>query len=58
MYIGIGLLSLKLPGKRKRGSPKRRFIDVVREAMAVVEVTQYYAEDWTKWRLNIRCGYP
>ena len=30
---------MELPGKTKRGRPKRRFIDAVREDMAVVEVT-------------------
>ena len=53
---------MKLPGKRKRGRPKRRYtcihIDVVREDMAVVEVTEEDAEDRTEWRWIIRCGDP
>ncbi len=31
---------MKLPGKRKRGRPKRRFMDVVKEDMAEVEVRE------------------
>ena len=31
---------MELPGKRKRGRPKRRFMDVVKEDMAEVEVTE------------------
>ena len=39
-YIGRRMLRIELPGKRKRGRPKRRFMDVVREDMAEVEVTE------------------
>ena len=31
---------MKLPGHMKRGKPKRRFTDVARVDMAVVEVTE------------------
>ena len=44
---------MDLPGKRKRGRPKRRFMDVVKEDMAEVEVTE---EDRNNWRRKIRCG--
>ena len=33
-------LRMELPGRRKRGKPKRRFMDVVKEDMAEVEVTK------------------
>ena len=51
-YIGIRMLRMELPGKRKRGRPKRRFMDVVKEDMAEVEV------DRNNWRRKIRCGDP
>ena len=57
-YIGRRMLRMELPGKRKRGSPKRRFMDAVREDMAVVEVTEEDAEVWTEWRWRIHCGDP
>ena len=38
-YIGRRMLRMELPEKRKRGRPKRRFMDVVKEDMAEVEVT-------------------
>ena len=38
----------------KRGRPKSRFMDAVREDMAVVEVTEQDAEDRTEWRWEIR----
>ena len=39
-YIGRRMLRMELPGKRKRGRPKSRFMDVVKEDMAEVEVTE------------------
>ena len=39
-YIGRWMLRMELPGKRKRGRPKRRFMDVVKEDMAEVEVKE------------------
>ena len=49
---------MELPGKRKRGRPKRRFIDVVKEDMAEVEVTEEDTFDRNNWRRKIRCGDP
>ena len=57
-YIGKRVLRMELPGKRKRGRPKRRFMDVVKEDMAEVEVTEEDAEDRSNWRWKIRCGDP
>ena len=49
-YMGRRMLRMELPGKRKRGRPRRRFMGAVREDMAVVEVTEEDAHDRTKWR--------
>ena len=49
---------MELPGKRKRGRAKRRFIDVVKEDMAEVEVTKEDTEDRSNWRWKICCGDP
>ena len=57
-YIGRRMLRMELPGKRKRGRPKRRFMDVVKEDMAEVEVTEEDTEDRNNWRWKIRCGVP
>ena len=38
-YIGRRILSMGLPGKRKRGRPRRRYKDAIREDMEVVGVT-------------------
>ena len=52
------MLRMLLPGKRKRGRPKRRFMDVVKEDMAEVEVTEEDTVDRRNWRKKIRCGDP
>ena len=39
-YIGKKMLCLELPDKRRRGRPKTRFLDVVREDMRVVGVVR------------------
>ena len=52
------MLRMELPGKRKRGRPKRRFTDVVKEDMAEVEVTEEDIVDRNNRRRKIRCGDP
>ena len=52
------MLRMELPGKRKRGRPKRRFMDVVKEDMAEVEMTEEDTVDRRNWRKKIRCGDP
>ena len=51
-------MRMELPGKRKRGRPKRRFMDVVKENMAEDEVTEEDTVDRRNWRKKIRCGDP
>ena len=47
---GRRMLRMELPGNSKRGRPKRRFMDVVKEDMAEVEVTEADTEDRSNWR--------
>ena len=47
---------MELPGKRKRGRGKRRFMDAVKEDLAEVEVTEEDTVDRINWRRKIRCG--
>ena len=56
VYIGRRMLRMELPGKRKRGRPNRRFMDVVKEDVAEVEVTEEDTVDRNNWRRKIRCG--
>ncbi|KAG2462952.1 YSM6 protein, partial [Polypterus senegalus] len=57
-YIGRRMLRIELPGKRKRGRPKRRFMGVVREDLQVMGVTEQDSEDRKIWKKMIRCGNP
>ena len=57
-YVGKKMMEMKLPGKRKRGRPKRRFLDVVKEDMGEVGVKETDVKDRKMWRMMIRCGYP
>ena len=52
------MLRKELPGKRKCGRPKKRFMDAVREDMAEVEVTEEDVEDWNKrgWNIAMAVG--
>ena len=55
-HIGRWMLKMELPGRRQKGRPKRRFMDVVREEAQIADVTEEDAEDREKWRTMIRCG--
>ena len=49
---------MELPGKTKQGRPKRRFMNVVKEDIAEVEVTEEDTEVRNNWRSKIHCGDP
>ena len=57
-YVGRRVLEMELPGKRKVGRPKRRFMDAVKEGMKEVGVTEEDVHDRSNWRRKIRCGDP
>ena len=57
-YIGRRMLRMELPGKRKWGRPKRRCMDVLKEDMTEVKVTEEDTEHRNNWKWKIRCGDP
>ena len=57
-YVGRKMIEMELPRKRRRGRPKRRFLDVVKEDMKEVGVKEMDIEDRKMWRMMIRCGHP
>ena len=57
-YVGRRVIEMDLTGKRKRGSLKRRFLDVVKEDMGNVGARKKNIKNKTLWRNIIRCGNP
>ena len=57
-YVGRRMLEMAVPGRRRRGRPKRRWMDVMREDMEKVGAVEGDAVDRVKWRRLARCGDP
>ena len=56
-YAGRKMMEMELPGKRKRGRPKR-FLDVVKEDLGEIGAKKMDVEDRNMWRMMIRCCHP
>ena len=50
------ILQMTVDGKRKRGRPKLRWRDLVRDDMATNQMTTEMAEDRGHWHVMIRAG--
>ena len=55
-YVGKRMMEKTVPGIRKKGRPKRRWMDLVREDMERVGAREGDKVDRVKWRLLSRCG--
>ena len=56
-YVGKRVKKIQV-NKRKRGRPKRRWRDCIREDLAAAGVTEGDAADRRKWKDKIRTGDP
>ena len=52
-YVEKKMMEVELPGKRKRGRPKRRFLDAMKEDMGEVGAKETDVENRTAWRRMI-----
>ena len=57
-YVGRKMMKMELPGKRKRGRSKRRFLYVVKEVMGDVRAEETDVEDRTVWRKMTPVAIP
>ena len=55
-YLRRKMMEIELLGKRKRGRPKKRFLNLVKEDMGEVGAKEMVIEDRAVWRKMIHCG--
>ena len=53
-YVGKRVMAMEVPGKRRRGRPKRRWLDSIRNDLSERELAGEDAQDRAKWRRLIR----
>ena len=56
-YVGKKMIEMELPGKRRRGRPKRRFLNIVKEDVDEVSAKETDVKDRKIWRMMIRCDH-
>ena len=57
-YLGKRMMEIAVPGRKKRGRPRRRWIDLAREDMERVGAKEGDEVDWDKCKILSRCGNP
>ena len=57
-YMGERIMEMAMPSRRKRGRPRRRWMDLAREDMERVGANKGDEIDWVKWRILSCCGNP
>ena len=57
-YVGKRMIKMAIPGKRRRGRPKRRWMDLVREDLEMVGAREGDKVDRVLWTRLSRCGDP
>ena len=58
-YVGRKMMEMELPGKRKKGRSKRRFLDLVKEDIGKVDARETLKIERCGETLNsVACGNP
>ena len=52
------MMEMALPGRRKRGRPRRRWMDLARQDIEMVGAKEGGEVDREKWKILSRCGDP
>ena len=50
------MIEMAVPGRRKRGRPRRRWMDLAREDIGRVGAKEGDEVDRDKWKIFLRCG--
>ena len=53
-YVGKRVMRMEVPGKRRRGRPKLRWLDSIRNELSERELSREDAQDRARWRRLIR----
>ena len=53
-YVGKRVMGMEVPGKRRRGISKRRWLDSIKKDWSEGELSEEEAQDRVKWRHLIR----
>ena len=57
-YVGKRMMEMAVPGRRKRGRPRRKWMDLAREDMEMVSAKEGDEVDLVKWKILSRCSDP
>ena len=57
-YVGKRMMEMVVPGRRKGGRPRRRWMDLAREDLERVGAKEGSEINRVKWKILSSCGDP
>ena len=54
--VGKRVMVMEVPGKRRRGSPERRWMDTIGNDLSEKELSREDTQDRAKWRPHLKVG--